>query len=827
MFRKIRIRTKLVASFFGITAITTLIGFVGISQISKIVKNDDTLYHDVTLPLRDVSTIAEEFERAMLSCRDMVLANDPDKIAAIVEERKEHSRQISQLLQSYEKTVRTDDGKKLLLSLTENRKQLIEDIQTIEKLAVKNNDQEASDFMRNGRFAQTAEREETLIDQFVDAQLAKGTQLSSDNKSNGRAANVTMLILIGLGVLISALLGSFIAYNINRIIRNLVNETRKLVDAAMAGKLSIRGEAVKINFEFRDIMIGINDTLDAVIRPLNVASEYVDQLSKGKIPQKITDNYDGDFNIIKNNLNQCIDGLGGLVEANSVLQKMAVNDFSVKVNGQYQGIYAEVGEAINHVHQRITHVIQISENISQGNLKDLAELEKIGRRSDNDTLVPSLIRMMTAIKALIGEVEMIAKAAQEGKLDTKADITKHLGDYRTVVEGVNNILVAIIGPLNVAADYIQQISIGDLPVPIREVYKGDFNIIKNNINGLISSLNQIVEKAKLVAGGDLSVKLDKRSENDELMISLNEMVIKVAEVITQFQFTATQIAQVSMEISSGSQQMAQGANEQASSAEEVSSSMEEMASNIQQNTDNSQQTEKIAIMANNNIKKGNQSAAQSASAMKEIANKISIISEIAFQTNILALNAAVEAARAGEHGRGFAVVAAEVRKLAERSKIAADEINTVSHEGVEIAIQAGQQLEAIVPEIDKTARLVQEIATASIEQNAGTDQINTALQQLNQVTQQNASMSEELATSSEELANQSAQLLDLISYFTLPYAHAEQHNVINQPKSLSKTKKIEPSKRNFSSREVKIPGKKGAHINLKENISDKDEFENY
>ncbi|MFW6248757.1 MAG: methyl-accepting chemotaxis protein, partial [Bacteroidota bacterium] len=204
-----------------------------------------------------------------------------------------------------------------------------------------------------------------------------------------------------------------------------------------------------------------------------------------------------------------------------------------------------------------------------------------------------------------------------------------------------------------------------------------------------------------------------------------------------------------------------------SSAEEVSSSMEEMASNIQQNTDNSQQTEKIAIKAADSIKEGNESTEVSVKSMKDIAEKISIINDIAFQTNILALNAAVEAARAGEHGKGFAVVAAEVRKLAERSKVAADEIDDLSRNGVSISEKAGQQLADIVPEIEKTAKLVQEISAASIEQNSGAEQVNSAIQQLNQVTQQNAAAAEEMATSSEELAGQADQLKDLIGFFSI------------------------------------------------------------
>jgi methyl-accepting chemotaxis protein len=284
---------------------------------------------------------------------------------------------------------------------------------------------------------------------------------------------------------------------------------------------------------------------------------------------------------------------------------------------------------------------------------------------------------------------------------------------------------------------------------------------------ITSALKQGVDFAKRIANGDLTadLKIDQQDEIGELAHALSNMLTKLKEIVMSITNGAESIAAASAQISNSSQQMSQGATEQASSTEEISSSMEEMVSNIQQNTDNAKQTESISSKARDNMTDVGKLSKDSFSSIKLITEKISIVNDIAFQTNLLALNAAVEAARAGEHGRGFAVVAAEVRKLAERSKLAADEIVTLSRDGLKMTEKAQESMLAMIPEVEKTSQLVQEIAAASIEQNSGADQINSALQQLNIVTQQNAAASEEMATSAEELSSQAESLKDAVSFF--------------------------------------------------------------
>jgi methyl-accepting chemotaxis protein len=326
---------------------------------------------------------------------------------------------------------------------------------------------------------------------------------------------------------------------------------------------------------------------------------------------------------------------------------------------------------------------------------------------------------------------------------------------------------SIARPIALGGALAEEIAGGDFRMRLNMKRSDEIGQLSNSLDRMADSLARQADVAGEIARGNLTVDVQLASDKDQLGTALRNMVQILNDVIGQVRGATDNVSSGSQAMSSSSQEMSQGASEQAAAAEEASSSIEEMTANIRQNAENAMQTEKIAIKAAQDTREGGAAVKETVGAMKQIANKIMIIEEISRQTNLLALNAAIEAARAGEHGKGFAVVAAEVRKLAERSQIAAGEISGLSVTSVEVAERAGKLLDVIVPNIQKTAELVQEISAASREQDAGAEQINKAIQQLDMVIQQNASASEEMASTAEELSSQSEQLQEMISFFTM------------------------------------------------------------
>ena len=328
---------------------------------------------------------------------------------------------------------------------------------------------------------------------------------------------------------------------------------------------------------------------------------------------------------------------------------------------------------------------------------------------------------------------------------------------------------SITRPLQTAVEVADRMAVGDVSMEIIPEGRDEVGTLLRSMRKMSGATRVATRLAKDVAEGHLDIAIRKRSEADELMAALALMTDRLKNVVQGVKSASINISSGSRTMNDSAQVLSSGAAQQAAAAEEAASSIEEMTANIRQNADNSLQTEKIAIKAAEDAQQGGRAVEQTVLAMKEIAEKITIIEEIARQTNLLALNAAIEAARAGEHGKGFAVVAAEVRKLAERSQLAAGEINDLSTSSVAVAEQAGQYLNDIVPDIQKTADLIQEISAASKEQDAGADQIGRSIQQLDVVIQQNASAAEEFASTAEQLASQAAGLEKMIDFFAIQH----------------------------------------------------------
>jgi methyl-accepting chemotaxis protein len=367
----------------------------------------------------------------------------------------------------------------------------------------------------------------------------------------------------------------------------------------------------------------------------------------------------------------------------------------------------------------------------------------------------------------------MAREHDAGDIDVVFDPGKFPGAFAVMAQGVNDMVNGHIAVKKKAMAVVKSFGEGDFDAPL-EPFPGKKAFINDTVEAVRANLKTLISDTETLSRAAREGRLDVRADAAihhggfrAIVEGINETLDIIVEPFKTVKSTADQIADAADQISSAAQATSQATTQQAASIEETSASIEQMLGSIEQNSDNAKVTEGIASKAATEAAEGGDAVQQTVTAMKEIATKIAIIDDIAFQTNMLALNATIEAARAGEHGKGFAVVAAEVGKLAERSQVAAQEIGELAGGSVKTAERAGTLLEEIVPSIRRTSDLVQEIAAASAEQSAAVNQINGAMSQMTQTTQQNASSSEELAATAEEMSGQSSQLQTLMRSFTV------------------------------------------------------------
>ncbi len=572
-------------------------------------------------------------------------------------------------------------------------------------------------------------------------------------------------------------------------IQFLIQDIGELSRATEEGRLDERIDVSKHQGDFRKVAEGFNSTLDGVTQPLNEVAEVMLLVSQGDLTRTVQGEYLGQLEEFKGTVNHTITQLAQTISREKQIASENLRISIALDNVSTNVMIADTELNIIYVNKSVVEMLSAAEadlrkvlpnftaskllntNIDQfhknpGHQRALlttfnstfSTQIKVGNRTFGLTANPVISTQgerlgsvvewkdRTAEVAIENEVAEIVNAASKGDLAKRIGLTGKEGFFLNLSESINTMVQSVETVTNETVSSLKRMSTGDLRQPVEGDFDGSYKVIKD---------------------------------------SCNETMTRLTDIISEVISSTNQLSNASEQISATSQSLSQATSEQAASVDETTASIEQMASSINQNAENAKVTDGIATKAAKEAVEGGEAVKQTVDAMKEIAARIGIIDDIAYQTNMLALNAAIEAARAGDHGKGFAVVAAEVRKLAERSQVAAQEIGDLAVGSVKAAERAGELINTIVPGIGKTSDLVQEISAASMEQSSGANQINTAMNQMSQITQQNASASEQLAATAEEMNAQTEQLQELMVFFNIgqPERHSVNPKLPDHPKS--------------------------------------------
>ena len=662
-----------------------------------------------------------------------------------------------------------------------------------------------------------------------------GESASPELKSMLHGRMVTLAVVWGV-LLVGALwaLRDFFL-RLTRSIEGIRGQAQILTDAVSDGKLGVRADPASVAPEFREVVAGMNRTMDA-FAPLQVVIECNARIANADLPDRLANDWKGDFGRVRDAMNGIIDMVNRRSADIRLLIESATNGkLDVRADlTKYPGYNGRMMGGINSLIDALVKPIQLASaymvRVSKGDIPPKIADEWKG---DFDGLRKSLNTCIEAVNALLADANLVAAATAQGQLDRRGDAARHQGDFRKIVEQMNASIDAISKPVHAAASALERMARGDTPPVLEENYRGDFEQIRQNLNRVISVLTILVEEVGVVLNasrqGNLSERanadrtegvyrkilrgvnetfqgiarpmeetiqvlgeLEKRNlvarmtgdfqgDHARLRDNVNSSAQALGNALAQVAGSVEQLSAASSQIAASSRSVADGASQQAASIEETSSSLESMASMAKQAADNAQQANMLARSAKDAAVDGSAAMEQMVGAMGRIrasaegtSQIIKDINEIAFQTNLLALNAAVEAARAGEAGRGFAVVAEEVRSLALRSKQAANKTEELIRQSVAEASQGEQtskrvsdKLGEITGSVAKVTDIMSEIAAGASEQAKGIDQVSQAIGLMDKVTQQNAASSEESSAAAAELNSQSTDLHNLLSTFRL------------------------------------------------------------
>ncbi|MGO9014490.1 MAG: methyl-accepting chemotaxis protein [Dissulfurispiraceae bacterium] len=874
-FNNLRVGTKLGCGFGVVLVLMSILVLFGINSMGQIQDQLERIVKINNARMGYSNDMAGRVREVSIAIRNMLLVKDiekrQDQIKNIFDDRTKYDEAFKKIQQmtlqddakEHEAIAGVKAAEETAMSLNNNMILLITEDKNAEAIDLMNN--EVRPAVRKWIEA---------VDQLTTNQKSRNEERYEGSARAYNRARIFMFSLAGIAIALAALTAVFLTRGIVRPLNEGVNIANRLSvgDLAMDIEVKSKDETGQLMFAMKSMVDNIKESaLNAEKIAAGDLSIDVNEKSEKDVLSKSMKNVVGTL--------RSLIGEAGLLTKAAVEGKLSARGDEDKFKGGYKEIIGGVNRTIDtlvgHIDSlpipvmiinrefSIQYMNQIGAQILGRTQKQMAgeycfnHFKTSDCKTDNCACGQAMRNVTGATRetdahpvGLDLDIQYTATPVKDldgnvvGALEVVVDQTTAKNAAR-VMQKIADYQIAETEKLK---DGLSKMALGDLLIKLK-VAEGDadtavsrksFEEISDAVNQCVDAMIGISGIAKELSEGNLGIQVKERSDRDELMRALANMVKKLTDIVTEVKAASDNVAAGSQELSASAEQLSQGSTEQASSIEEVSSSMEQMVSNIRQNADNAHQTDKIAVKSSGDAKEGGKAVSDTVTAMKQIADKISIIEEIARQTNLLALNAAIEAARAGEHGKGFAVVASEVRKLAERSQNAAAEISQLSSSSVQIAEKAGDMLGKLVPDIQKTAELVQEISAASNEQNSGAEQINRAVQQLDQVIQQNAGASEEMASTSEELSSQAEQLQHAISFFRVNGNGASAEKAVRKTvKAVVKTNVSHMSDQKTSAPELVMtgrqPGKaKGialdmGHGNGHGNGSDKldDEFERF